>query len=335
MRYILCPLCGSNEHQVVSRFSGPWNFRMPVVICKSCGFLFRNPQWDEDEAKKHYKKISRYYTLFHGNPRLSETRSNDEYKRAIPRLEWVQKYIKFPAKILDVGAGSGAFVELANQSGAQAIGIELDKDAVQIAQRKGIPMELTSLEDSFFHPNSFDVITMFHVLEHVTNLHTFIMKAQNLLRPGGFLFIEVPDTSTLRERPKYYFVPEHNWNFTSQSLTRLFSQQGGWEIIEVNNELGPYSHAYNVLLFVVKKDLSQEAQVINSNSDDYKRMVCFLQELEEKTTSALPLGVKVREKLSLLLGPWLGLFGFKFIYKIYYISLLLHNSIKNMKNSRK
>lgn len=134
-----------------------------------------------------------------------------------------------PAKgrILDIGAGTGDFLNVAKQNGWETIGVEPSDKAKAIALKKEVPFveETTSLES-----HSFDVITMWHVLEHVPDLDSQIKELKRLLKPNGSLIVAVPNFKSFDA--KYYGaywaaydVPIHFWHFSKKAIQSLFEKE--------------------------------------------------------------------------------------------------------------
>ncbi len=130
-------------------------------------------------------------------------------------------------KLLDIGAGTGDFLQTANRAGWQTVGIEPSEKAKAIARKKGVTFasELSELED-----HSFDVITMWHVLEHVPDLENQIASLKRLLKPTGTILIAVPNFHSL-DASHYgaywaaYDVPRHLWHFSKTAIEKLFARQ--------------------------------------------------------------------------------------------------------------
>jgi len=130
-------------------------------------------------------------------------------------------------KLLDIGAGTGDFLVVANNDGWQTIGTEPSEKAKGIAINKGVKFaeSLSSLEN-----NSFDVITMWHVLEHVPNLEEYIIELKRLLKPSGTIIIAVPNFKSFDAEyyGKFwaaYDVPRHIWHFSKTAIDKLFSEK--------------------------------------------------------------------------------------------------------------
>ena len=133
--------------------------------------------------------------------------------------------------LLDVGAGTGAFAAAMRQAGWAVTGLEPD-DTARANARTQNNIELQSPDTLFNLPaNSFDAITLWHVLEHVHNLHEDLHTFNTLLKPNGVLLIAVPnytsyDAAIYSEHWAAYDVPRHIWHFTPADVKRFFENQG-------------------------------------------------------------------------------------------------------------
>jgi len=130
-------------------------------------------------------------------------------------------------KILDIGSGTGDFLLAAKQAGWQTIGYEPNIKAKTISKQKGIELtdKINLLENS-----SIDVITMWHVLEHVPNLEEYISELKRLLKPKGTIIIAVPNFKSFDAEfyGRYWAafdVPRHIWHFSKQSISKIFLEK--------------------------------------------------------------------------------------------------------------
>lgn len=138
---------------------------------------------------------------------------------------------KEAGSLLDVGAGTGAFAHKMKQSGWQISGLEPDETARKNALNN-YSLHLDTLEALHNLPDKrFDAITMWHVLEHVHDLHPYLTTFQRILKPGGKLFIAVPNYTSL-DACKYaqfwaaYDVPRHLYHFSPKSMEILLAGKG-------------------------------------------------------------------------------------------------------------
>ncbi|MBO9582958.1 MAG: class I SAM-dependent methyltransferase [Flavobacterium sp.] len=129
-------------------------------------------------------------------------------------------------RILDIGAGTGDFLLTAKNNGWETIGVEPSDRAKNIAKQKGISFveEIRALEN-----HSLDVITMWHVLEHVPDLEHQIQELKRLLKPTGTLIVAVPnyksfDANHYQTFWAAYDVPIHFWHFSKKSIQLLFEK---------------------------------------------------------------------------------------------------------------
>lgn len=129
--------------------------------------------------------------------------------------------------ILDVGAGTGDFLKVCKDNSWNVFGVEPDLGARNIASKKGIIL----LEDlSKIKNKHFDIITLWHVLEHVENLEEYIYTLKSLLTKDGKLIIAVPnyksyDAKYYKEFWAAFDVPRHLWHFSQTSISKLFSKE--------------------------------------------------------------------------------------------------------------
>lgn len=149
------------------------------------------------------------------------------------KMRLVNKFTGLSANgsLLDIGCGTGAFLHKAATSHMQATGLEPDAGARQVCKDK-YGLEPQPPETLFQLPDaSFDAITMWHVLEHVHQLHDYMDQLKRLLKPQGALFIAVPnptskDAQHYRQHWAAYDVPRHLYHFSPDSVQRLAAQHG-------------------------------------------------------------------------------------------------------------
>lgn len=130
-------------------------------------------------------------------------------------------------KLLDIGAGTGDFLVVAKNDGWQITGIEPSIKAKGIAINKGVNFveSLSALES-----NSFDIITMWHVLEHVPNLEEYLTELKRLVKPSGTIIIAVPnfksfDANFYGRHWAAFDVPRHIWHFSKTAIKKLFAEK--------------------------------------------------------------------------------------------------------------
>jgi 2-polyprenyl-3-methyl-5-hydroxy-6-metoxy-1,4-benzoquinol methylase len=143
------------------------------------------------------------------------------------KLNLINNCSSIKGNLLDIGAGTGDFLLTAKQNGWNTIGVEPSEKAKGIAIGKGIQFSDSTEE---LESNSFDVITMWHVLEHVPNLEIQIKELKRLVKPNGIIIIAVPNFKSYDA--KYYGkfwaafdVPIHFWHFSKTAIKLLFEKE--------------------------------------------------------------------------------------------------------------
>jgi len=142
------------------------------------------------------------------------------------KLKLINSFNTSTKNILDVGAGTGDFLNVCKNNSWTVFGTEPDLGAREIAEKKGIILQkdLSKIKNQ-----KFDVITLWHVLEHVENLQEYISTLNNLLSDDGRLIIAVPnyksyDAKYYKEFWAAFDVPRHLWHFSQTSIAKLFSE---------------------------------------------------------------------------------------------------------------
>ena len=232
--YTSCPVCKSNE--LVEVFlvkdytvSGEY---FSIEKCKTCTLLFTQNVAEQNEIGRYYASenyISHSDTqaglvnkLYH----LIRKKTLQSKKRLI---EGETK--KSNGNILDIGCGTGAFLHTMKTGGWKITGLEPDENAREKAKiLYGIEPQPSN--NIFNLPdNSYDAITMWHVLEHVHQLHEYIGQLKNMLTDKGKIFIAVPnytsyDAQHYGEFWAAYDVPRHLYHFSPAGMKRLVEQHG-------------------------------------------------------------------------------------------------------------
>jgi 2-polyprenyl-3-methyl-5-hydroxy-6-metoxy-1,4-benzoquinol methylase len=230
--YNTCPLCGSSQiHEVLTAKDYTVSEEtFSIFHCGGCSGRFTQNVPDSTGIGKYYQStayISHSETkqglinrLYHSVRKIT-LRSKHNWVRHATGLK--------TGSVLDIGSGTGAFLHYMKQAGWEVTGLEPDdtarKNAKDIYQVDARPIsELYDLA-----PQQFDAITMWHVLEHVHDLHTYLDHIRTLLKPEGSLLIAVPnytsvDASYYKEYWAAYDVPRHLYHFSPSSMEQLLSQ---------------------------------------------------------------------------------------------------------------
>lgn len=226
-----CPSCGSykitrvlqtTDHTVSKETFEIWQ-------CGDCGLRFTQ-NIPEQEAIGRYYQSENY---------ISHTDTNkgiiNRLYRAVRRLTLRSKRSVVQSAtglkngtLLDLGAGTGAFASFMHQSGWKVAALEPDEQA----RKKAIELYSLQLDEPsklFEYPeNSFDAITLWHVIEHVHALHPYFQQLKKIIKPGGRIFLAVPnytsdDAQNYKQFWAAYDTPRHLYHFSPQAMRGLIT----------------------------------------------------------------------------------------------------------------
>jgi SAM-dependent methyltransferase len=160
-----------------------------------------------------------------------------------------------PGRILDLGCGRGELLELFERQGWKAMGTQISQTAAEAARAlRGVDVRLGELPQMGLEGASFDVITAFHVVEHLQDPALYLREARRLIRPGGLLLVEVPNLACpgfrlLGTRDLCFDYPHHLFFFTPDSLGGLLGE-AGFKVEEISHfslEYSPFTTLQNLL----------------------------------------------------------------------------------------
>ena len=204
-------------------------------VSKEIFELHHNPEYDllitfpkpSEEKLPSYYESEDYISHTDGKRTLFERMYHFIKNIALKnKLKLINKQFQ-KGQLLDIGAGTGDFLVVAKNDGWQTTGIEPSIKAKTIAINKGVNFA-DNLSD--LKANSFDVITMWHVLEHVPNLDEYILELKRLLKLTGTILIAVPnfksfDANYYGRFWAAYDVPRHIWHFSKIAIEKLFEEK--------------------------------------------------------------------------------------------------------------
>lgn len=233
---ISCPCCGGTSIQKVLACKDYTvsNEMFDVWECAACSVRFTQYAPDQDSIAPYYKSDT---YISHSD--TGKGLINKAYKVARNyTLNWKIKLVKSKlgnrsqnGTLLDIGIGTGAFLHKAAQSGWSVTGLEPDAGARKICKDK-YNLRAETPDKLFYLPSEkFDVVTMWHVLEHVHQLHEYMDQIRRVMKKDGVALIALPNYTSL-DAQQYkahwaaYDVPRHLYHFSPLAVDKLTAQHG-------------------------------------------------------------------------------------------------------------
>lgn len=219
-----CNLCRSTEGKLIAtkdRHGAP----LLVTCCAGCGLSYVDPLPSREELTRFYANRYRLEYKQASRPRLKHVHRAG--KVALSRLRVAALLAKPAARVLDCGAGGGEFSYLMSSRGYRVTGIEPNDGYREFARGEyGVDLRPGALDDVEFGDNEFDLITIFHVLEHIPDPSAALARLAGWLRPGGHLYVEVPNAVTQVSSPSNLYHRAHLYYFAAAPLLALAERAG-------------------------------------------------------------------------------------------------------------
>ncbi len=243
MKNVKCNLCGRDEWRIrypstmnnaedldvdLFRCTSPgYGSHAQIVQCAHCGLVFANPRWTTSELEAAYEAVE--------DKTYVEERQGREitFRKHLDALEKVTG----PGNgrsLLDVGAYIGVFVEVATAAGWEAYGIEPSSWAVEQAKQQGLPVYQGTQDTPVFDGRKFEVITMWDVIEHVSDPAAELRKSFQLLKPGGWLVVHTMNIDSLTARlmgRRWPWLMDMHLTYFSQKTMAAMLNAAGFDII--------------------------------------------------------------------------------------------------------
>ncbi|KKL92017.1 hypothetical protein LCGC14_1888900 [marine sediment metagenome] len=224
-----CPVCNNLlEQRATKQYTREFfNFGPLVVKCAECSITCLNPVMTNEEYDKFYNKDGQKEFI----DKFLDVSENYEHKLSVSdyrRAMIVNNIIKVNDRILDIGTGNSNFVGMVKNS----TGIDINKSRVDRSVTRGLDVRYC---DVFDWNEPMDVVTLFHVLEHITNPIEFMYKIYEVLNKNGILVIEVPNLDdalvSLPVYSEFYYQNAHCTYFTPGTL-RFLMKSCGFDVVD-------------------------------------------------------------------------------------------------------
>ncbi len=223
---IPCNLCGGAEVSILSNRSRSGK-PLRTVICRVCGLVWSDPR--PHDARRFYEEEYRLsYKRAYSPKRKHVFRAGHV---ALSRFEKIEQLLSSRKVVLDVGTGGGEFAYLLQSLGHDVSGIEPNRGYADYSIREyGLTVQVGFVQDTAFAPESFDVVTIWHVLEHTEDPGFILAMLRSWLKSDGTLVVEVPNVEATCQAPHSTFHEAHLYNFNVVSLRRLAKKHGLYEV---------------------------------------------------------------------------------------------------------
>ncbi|MFQ3672204.1 MAG: class I SAM-dependent methyltransferase [Aggregatilineales bacterium] len=233
----VCNLCGSAQHHPFCPANG-----RSLIQCEGCGLIYVSARPDERELYALYGEA-----YFHNNqsgevgyadyiadePNIRQT--------AQRRLAFVERFTRGRGRMLDVGCAMGFIMDEAHKRGWQVEGLDVSGYAVEyVRERFGHVAHHSTVTDAPLPANSFDLVTMYDVIEHVPDPKATMQRIHQLLKPGGIYELATPDVGSLPARLNgkrwigYKMSEEHIYYFSVETLRRMLDETG-FDVVHVRH----------------------------------------------------------------------------------------------------
>ena len=241
MKKNICIVC-NNKEPILFGKKNNWN-RWQCIQCKHV-WVFPLPKNTKEIYQKDYFSGAHAGFGYVDYDRDKEP-MNATFKKVLTKIESLSKK---KGILLDIGAATGFFMDIARSRGWDTKGTEIAKYATLIAKKKGLEVICSDITKANFPAESFDVITLWDVLEHLASPQKEVKKVVKFLKPGGIVFINTPDMDSLLGRvlkTRWHMMgpPEHLHYFNKNNI-KIFLKDNGLSIISIGTISKRFSCKY-------------------------------------------------------------------------------------------
>lgn len=250
---INCNLCGSNDYEIIYpsqyeranidnvvetfRSSGDETMIDRLVRCKKCGLQYLNPRLPQEIILEGYSG---------GSDETFVSQISGRERTFARSLDLIEQIVPQKGKILDIGTAGGSFLGVAKHRGWDVIGCEPSKWLAEWGSKHyNITVHPCTVFDMKFDDNSFDVVTLWDVLEHTPDPKAVLRECNRILKPGGILVVNYPDIGSsvarLMGRKWVFLLSVHLYYFTMETMEEMlkaanfdvFVRKKHWQTLEL------------------------------------------------------------------------------------------------------
>ena len=265
-----CPVCGKEEFKnfLVVTDNSVSKESFVIVQCENCSFKFTNPRPDADSIGNYYESDE---YVSHSNTKAGIINKAYHVVRSITtkqKVELINRSVHSKGTVLDYGCGTGVFLTACKKDGWEIRGVEPNDKARTIASTNTEELIASTIED--LEGEKFEVITMWHVLEHIHTLNETMSELVDMLQDDGVMVIAVPnadshDAQVYKENWAAYDVPRHLYHFNQQTMKRFLKKHK-----MVLEEVLPMKFDAYYVSMLSEKHKAGKTKMLNSVMNGYK-----------------------------------------------------------------
>ena len=247
MNYVNCNLCNNNEYKLFKKIND-----YQLVKCKQCGLVYLNPRPSQQEINEEYSAEYHIDRLLRGKP-TNTKELEEEINKNIGRAEEIVKRFGTKGKLLDIGCGAGFFIACLKRYGWDVTGIDISDWASEFARKKlGLNVFTGTVEHGLFDER-FDVVAMYHILEHLPDPLGTLKKISETIAGDGFLVIKGPNLASFDrvwhgENWRGYTDRSHLYYFTPKTYQTILESAGFSVQKTIFQHWNPIAHLMEIRL---------------------------------------------------------------------------------------
>ncbi len=272
-RNINCPTCNCNgEYLIDWEYSGlnhsVFNYTAKFCKCENCGLVWVSNITDE-ELSNFYTQECFYFDSSHFDVTASKNIKKYEYYKSL-----LEEFDLQGQRVSDIGCGRGGFVSwlMKNNWGSVCCGVDVDLKSFSVGDNKNAPLFIEGSAVSLpFEEGTQDVLTYFHVFEHIIDINKVLNEANRVLKNDGYLVLEVPDAEGYEKCPVnkgfWISIREHIYHFSPNAFINVLNNNG-FEVKAVKQKiLSAPEFEYPSLAIVAQKNDKKNVIESKNNND--------------------------------------------------------------------
>ncbi len=219
-----CELCHGTDFTLIADKDRD-HHPLPTVVCHGCGLVFTNPRPSDTELEDFYRESYRIEYKQSAQPQLKHV-----YRAglvALERLDYLLPLLETSHRLLDLGSGGGELLYILRGLGFSVEGIEPNIGYGSVARDSyGLPIQITHYREAKVEPRSLNIVTAFHVLEHLPHPVEALATLGSWIQDDGLMLIEVPHVFSRCQWPQSRYHKGHLYHFSSSTLAKVGQKAG-------------------------------------------------------------------------------------------------------------